>query len=209
MTLHAGSPPDRARAALVLVHGRGARADDMLALADALELPADWAITAPQAPGSGPDGGAWYPARFTEPLFENEPHLTRALSVLGAEVDALVAEGVPAARVVLGGFSQGACLALEYAARHPRRFGGLLGFSGGLIGPEGTRWGVGPGRLDGTPAFLGCADADPHIPLVRVEETARVLERLGAAVTARLYRGAAHAINADEIDHARGLLASV
>ncbi len=200
-TLFAGAPPETARTALVLLHGRGARADDMLPLAAALGATPQTAIVAPQAPG-----GSWYPQRFVAPLPENEPFLSQALAGLAETVAALEAAGIAAERVVLAGFSQGACLAAEFAARHARRYGALVAFSGGLIGPEGTRWAWG-GSLAGTPAFLGCADADPHIPLARVEETARVLTGLGAAVTARVYRGTWHTIVPDEVAQAQALLA--
>jgi predicted esterase len=115
------------------------------------------------------------------------------------------AAGIPAERIVLGGFSQGACLASEYLARNARRYGGLLAFSGGLIGPPGTPRTY-AGNLNGTPVFLGCSDIDPHIPKARVEETAAVLEALGGQVTMRLYPGMGHTVNRDELTHARELL---
>lgn len=199
--LFAGTPLAQARSALLLLHGRGARAESILPLGEALEVPEETAIVAPQAPG-----GAWYPARFIAPLPENEPYLSQALAQVGQAVAMIEAAGIEPARIALGGFSQGACLALEFAARHARRYQALLGFSGGLIGPPGTRWDF-AGNLDGTPVFLGCADADPHIPIVRVEETAQALERLGAQVTAQVYRGGWHTIVPDEIARARTLLA--
>jgi predicted esterase len=138
-----------------------------------------------------------------EPLESNEPWLSSALSLVGEIVDGLTAE-----RVVLLGFSQGACLATEYAARNARRYGGVVGLSGGLIGPDGTQWPY-PARLAGTPVFLGCSDVDGHIPRRRVEETARVLENLGGAVTMRLYPGMGHEVNADELAWIRELLEGV
>ena len=199
--LHAGAPLGAATHALVLVHGRGADAAGMLDLAAALDLPPGFAVRAPQA-----DGGTWYPRRFIEPLFENEPWLSGALACVGRAVAEAEAAGIPSERIVLGGFSQGACLALDWAVRNARRYGGLLGFSGGLIGPAGTRWPVAPGAFAGTPAVVAAHDADPHIPLVRVEETARALADAGAAVDARLYRGAQHTITADALRAAQELI---
>ncbi len=199
--LFAGAAPEQARAGLILLHGRGATAESILPLASELMDLSQVAVVAPQA-----QGGSWYPNRFIAPIPENEPFLGQALARVGESVALLEQAGIPTARLVLGGFSQGACLALEYALRHARRYGALLGFSGGLIGPPGTQWKA-KGRLDGTPAFLGCADADPHIPLARVEETAGVLSAYGATVTARIYRGGWHTIVPDEITHARALLA--
>jgi predicted esterase len=197
--LAAGRPPGEAAAAVVLVHGRGAEAENMLALAEALERP-DLAYLAPQAAGY-----AWYPQGFMAPLAANEPGLSSGLALLGGLLDRLAAAGLPPERTALLGFSQGACLALEFAARHARRYGAVIGFSGGLIGPPGTPRDY-PGALAGTPVFLGCSDRDPHIPKPRVDETAEVLAAMGGQVTKRIYPHMAHTVNADEIDFARGLL---
>jgi predicted esterase len=160
----------------------------------------DFTYLAPQAATN-----AWYPARFMEPLERNEPWLSSALSKVES-VLALVAEaGVPAERTILFGFSQGACLALEFAARHARRYGGLVGLSGGLIGPDGTPRDY-PGSLEGTPVFLGCSDVDPHIPKERVLHTEDVLRRLGGDVTTRLYPNMDHLVNADEISAVSGMM---
>jgi predicted esterase len=180
--LKAGPPPAQARAALVLVHGRGATAADILTLAAEFDQPA-LAYWAPQAANN-----TWYPYRFTEPLDRNEPWLSAALHRL---------ESV-----------QGACLVTEYAARHARRYGAVIGLSGGLIGPDITPRDY-SGSLAGTPVFLGCSDVDPHIPAERVRATATVLERLGGAVTLRLYPNLPHTVNADEIKHLRTLLAGL
>jgi predicted esterase len=197
--LAAGAPLGEAAAAVVLVHGRGAEAANMLALAEALERP-DLAYLAPQAAGH-----AWYPQGFMAPIAANEPGLSSGLAVLAGLVERLAAAGIPPERTALLGFSQGACLALEFSARHARRYGAVVGFSGGLIGPPGTPRDY-PGSLAGTPVFLGCSDRDPHIPKPRVDETAEVLAALGGAVTKRIYPHMAHTVNADEIDFARGLL---
>ena len=161
-----------------------------------------FAYLAPQAAGS-----AWYPKPFTAPMEENEPYLSSALEVL----DSLLASVeliVSAERVILLGFSQGACLTLEYAARHARRHGGVVGLSGGLIGPDGTPRDY-PGSFDRTPVFLGCSDVDPHIRKDRVLEAADVFTRLGAEVTLKLYPGMGHTVNADEIQSVRQLVAEV
>ena len=198
-TLTAGAPLDRARAAVVMLHGRGGSAEDILSLADALEMP-DLAYVAPQAPGH-----TWYPLSFLAPIAQNEPALSRALATVGAVVVAIAEGGVPAERAVLIGFSQGGCLALEYAARNARRYGGVAGLSAALIGPPGTPRDY-AGSLAGTPMFLGCSDVDGHIPLWRVQESTRVLRGLGAEVTERIYPGMGHTINDDEIAHVRKLL---
>ena len=198
----AGRPLAEAQAALILVHGRGATAESILSLADYLPHPS-MAYLAPQAAGN-----TWYPNSFLMPMEQNEPYLSSALARLGALLGEVERAGIPAERVVLAGFSQGACLASEFVARHARRYGGLLAFSGGLIGPPGTPRAY-DGALDGTPVFLGCSDIDPHIPLVRVNETAEVLARLGAAVDKRIYPRFGHTINQDEIDAAAALVAAL
>lgn len=199
--LTAGRPTAEARGALILIHGRGATAESILDLAEYLRHPA-LAYLAPQAAGN-----TWYPYSFLEPTARNEPYLSSALARVGAVVAGVEAAGIPAERIFLGGFSQGACLAGEYVARNARRYGGLIAFSGGLIGPAGTPRDY-AGSLDGTPVFLGCSDVDPHIPLGRVEETAAVLARLGGRVDKRIYPRLGHTINQDEIDAAAGLLAA-
>ena len=200
--VRAGVPVPAARAAAVLIHGRGATAEGMLALGGAFGAQ-DVALVAPQAPA-----GSWYPHSFLAPLDENEPSLGQALGIVGETVDALAREGLGPERVVLVGFSQGACLALEYAARMARRYGGVAGLSGGLIGPPGTPRDY-PGSLGGTPVFLGCSDVDAHIPEVRVHESADVLTALGGNVTTRIYPGMAHTIVDDEIRHVQRILADI
>jgi phospholipase/carboxylesterase len=197
--LAAGAPLDQARAAVVCLHGRGAGAEDILGLAGALALP-DLAYLAPEAAGS-----TWYPEPFLVPTARNQPWLDSALGVVGSLLDYLAASGIPVDRVALLGFSQGACLALEYAARNPRRYLAVVGLSGGLIGADGEL-DRHTGDLAQTPVFLGCSDVDYHIPKERVERTAEVLRALGADVTVRLYRGMGHTVNEDELDFARGLL---
>ena len=198
--LAAGTPLEEARVAMVMVHGRGASAADILTIGSALRAPGV-AFLAPEAAGQ-----AWYPNRFMEPIESNQPWLDSALEVLATILDQ-VERRLPLERVLLLGFSQGACLALEYAARNARRYGGLVGLSGGLIGPDGTPRDY-PGDLAGTPVFLGCSDADPHIPAERVLESAQVLTRLGGRVRAELYTGLGHEVNQDELDAVREMLAA-
>lgn len=197
--LAAGSPLGQATAAMILVHGRGATAEDILSLGRELGRP-DLAYLAPQA-----EGHSWYPYTFLAPMERNEPGLSNGLTLLGHLVERLGGEGIPPERTVLLGFSQGACLTLEYAARNARRFGGVAGLSGGLIGPPGTPRGY-PGSFDGTPVFLGCSDRDPHIPLARVKESTEVLTRMGAAVTERIYPAMGHTVNEDELEGVRALI---
>lgn len=198
----AGEPFASAKAALVMVHGRGATAEDILSLADVLDV-AGYALIAPQAAGF-----SWYPRSFLEPMERNEPWLSSALAKVGSVLAQVAEAGIPAERTVLLGFSQGACLSLEYVARNAKRYGGVAGLSGGLIGPEGTLRNY-SGSLAGTPIFLGCSDIDPHVPAARVRESAAVLEGLGAQVTMRLYRGLGHTINRDEADAVNQMLAGV
>ena len=191
---------DKAGAAMILVHGRGASAADIMTLGAELTQPG-FAYLAPQAAGS-----AWYPLPFTAPMEDNEPYLSSALEVL-ASLLASVEKSIPADRVILLGFSQGACLTLEFAARNARRYGGVVGLSGGLIGPDGTPRDY-PGDFEGTPAFLGCSDVDPHIRKDRVLEAADVLKRMGGLVTLRLYPQLGHTVNDDELQEVRKIVAA-
>jgi predicted esterase len=194
-----GEPLRSARAAMIMLHGRGASAEDILALAPLFET-TGVAFLAPQAANN-----TWYPYPFTAAIERNEPWLSSAL----ARVDELVTEvaraDIPAERTYLLGFSQGACLTLEYAARHAQRYGGVFGLSGGLIGPDGTPR-EDPGSMEGTPVFLGCSDVDFHIAKARVVEAAEVFRRLAADVTLRLYPNMGHTVNDDEIGFIRGVL---
>ncbi len=200
--LTAGEPLGRARAALAMLHGRGASAVDILSFASQLTIPG-FAYLAPQAAGN-----AWYPNSFLAPISSNEPHLSSALAMIDGLLAQISAEGVPLERVIVLGFSQGACLTLEYVARRARRYGGVVGWSGGLIGPDGTPRDY-PGNLGGAPVFLGCSDIDPHVPLARVEHTAETLRRIGGDVTMRFYPGMGHTVNQDEIAFVRGMMAAL
>ncbi len=192
---------EEAESAVVLIHGRGDSSRGILPLAVELEAP-HTAFLAPQAAGL-----SWYPHSFLSEAELNEPWLSSALDRVEAGVSA-VRTVIPEERVVLMGFSQGACLALEFAARNTRRYGGVVAFSGGLIGPDGTPRDY-PGSLEGTPVFLGCSDIDAHIPVGRVRESARVMQVLGGEVEERIYPGMGHTVNEDEIAWASSLLASL
>src|SRR5947199_2757917 len=200
--LTTGEPLDKARAAMIMVHGRGATAEDILSLSTELNQPG-FAYLAPQAAGY-----SWYPNSFLAPIASNEPGLSSGLAVIASLLEKLAEAGIPPERTILLGFSQGACLSLEFAARNARRYGGLAGLSGGLIGPDGTPRNY-AGSLDGTPVFLGCSDVDFHIPKERVHHTAEVLRRLGGNVTERLYPNMGHTIKQDEIDFVREMMAEL
>jgi predicted esterase len=195
-----GASLDSASGGLIAIHGRGGGAEDIMALAREV-APPGVTILAPQAAGN-----TWYPYRFLEPTERNEPYLSSALRIVADLIAQLGEQGIPSERVALLGFSQGACLALEAAARNAQRYAGVIGFSGGLIGPPGTAFEF-PGSLEHTPVFIGSSDVDPHIPKERVEETAAALQRLGAAVDVRLYPGMGHTVNRDELEAARSILA--
>jgi len=210
-----GPPLSEATAVVVLAHGRGATAQGMLGLGDDLGVEGVTYL-APAATRR-----EWYPEAFTAPTDQNQPHLDSALAFLGTVVDAAT-DAVGHDRTTLVGFSQGACLASEWVARNPARYGGLAALSGGLIGPPGTTFDYGgslaapPSESDGpadpdepTPVFLGCSDTDPHIPEERVHETRDALADLGADVDERIYPGMGHGINEDELDAVRTLVAAL
>jgi predicted esterase len=185
---------------MVMAHGRGATAQNILELRRELAAP-EIAYVAPQAAG-----GSWYPYGFMAPMERNEPGLSSGLARLGEVLAGLEAAGIPPERTLLLGFSQGACLSLEFAARNARRYGGVMGLSGGLIGPPGTPRNY-AGSFAGTPVFLGCSDRDPHIPRERVDESAAVLRGMGAEVTERIYPAMGHTVNEDELERVRALIA--
>lgn len=195
-----GAPPTVAPAAAIFLHGRARSPQDVLALAARISLPS-LACLAPAAPE-----GSWYPQSFLAPRAQNQPWLDRALARVEALVGALGRLGHAPERLALVGFSQGACLAAEYVLRHPRRWGALIAFTGGLIGPPGLRWPAG-GDLVGTPVLLATADPDAWVPVSRVRETAEVFRAMGATVDERVYPGLEHAVNDEEIEAARALLA--
>ena len=194
-----GSPLDQAKVAVLLLHGRGASAQSILALAE--QLPQEEvAYFAPQAPRQ-----TWYPYSFLVPIAQNEPHLSAALTTIANAIAQLNQLGVPNHRLIIGGFSQGACLACEFVARHPQRYGGVWIFSGGLIGDQidSARY---TGSLAGTPIFLGCSESDFHIPAERVRASAELLTQLGGEVTCKLYPNMGHTINQNQIIIANAML---
>lgn len=195
----AGVPLEKASAAMLLIHGRGASAEDILSLAGEFTVDG-MAYLAPQA-----TNGTWYPQSFMAPLEANEPYLSSALDVVDALVEQVALAGVPFHKLVLLGFSQGACVTLEYAARNARRYGAVIGLSGGLIGPDGTPRTY-AGSFEGTPIYLGCSDIDPHIPLHRVYEAETVLSTMGAHVSTDIFKGGPHAVYREEINRIAAIL---
>jgi predicted esterase len=200
--VHYGRPLGDGRAVVIMVHGRGAGPQGIIGIAPELRV-SDATFLAPAA-----EGGTWYPQSFMADLARNEPGVSSGLDVLRTLVARVETAGVRRSRIVLAGFSQGACLVSEFAVRHASRFGGILVFSGGAIGPVGTTWNVG-GDFDDTPVFLGCSDTDAHVPESRVRETADVFASHGANVTLRIYPGMGHLVNDDEIGSAQQILDGV
>ncbi len=195
--LKTGAPLEAAKAVMILIHGRGDSAQGIMGLSQEFAF-SDFAFLAPQAANN-----TWYPYRFIEPTTRNEPYLSSAIQTIN-NIFKLTQKHVPLERTFLVGFSQGACLALEVAARHGGHFGGVIAFSGGLIGDrlEPLKY----QNLEQTPIFLGCSDVDSHIPKARVKESAVLLEKLGANVTLRLYPNFSHSINENELELARVLV---
>ena len=187
---------------VVMIHGRNAGPENILDLVPRLARP-QFEYAAPAAPNR-----TWYPFSFMAEFEKNEPHLSKALEQIRGVVEDAEGRGVPRDRIVLLGFSQGACLATEFMIRNASRFGGLIAFSGGAIGPPGTSWHY-PGNFSGTPMFFGCSDVDAHVPAERVRESADVCARMGAKVTTKIYPGMGHLVSDDEITHAQGLLDEV
>jgi predicted esterase len=182
-----------------MVHGRGAAPENILELVPRLDRP-EFSYVAPAAANN-----SWYPYSFMAETAANEPGLSSALEMLKALVESIVSNGMPRSRILLLGFSQGACLTCEFAVRNAARYGGVIAYTGGLIGPPGTTWND-EGSFDGTPVFLGCSDVDSHVPKSRVDESAAVFTRMGAAVIERIYPGMGHIVNEDEISFTQTLL---
>lgn len=197
--LRSGASVQEAIGAVVLLHGRGASASDILGLAEDMYYP-ELTYLAPEAAGH-----TWYPNSFLAPLEENEPWLSSALKKVETIVDSIVASGIAHNKIALVGFSQGACLSTEFVARHAHQYGGLVAFTGGLIGPPGTRFQY-PGSFNGMKAFFGAGDPDPHVPWQRVADSASVLSKMGAEVTLHRYPGMSHTISEDEIESARPII---
>ena len=197
--IYAGADLATAKKALVMLHGRGAQAEDILALADHLKI-ADFALAAPQAAGN-----TWYPYSFMAPIAENEPWLSSALAKVAAVVKVAVDGGVPLERIFVCGFSQGACLSSEFIARNPARYGGLVAFTGGLIGPADADLHH-AGNLAGMPTLFSSGDPDPHVPWSRVLASAKEFTAMGAEVETQRYPGRPHTVLPQEIKAARELI---
>ena len=196
----AGVPASEADAAMIMIHGRGATAPSILDMVSQFKTDKKITYRAPQA-----SGNTWYPYSFLSPTDQNQPGLSSGLQKIYDIIEELEAEGISKENIYLLGFSQGACLASEFAARHPAKYAGLIALSGGVIG-ESVDLDQYEGDLAKTPAFLGCSDVDAHIPEERVHETEEVLNKLGANVTKKLYPGMGHLVNNDEIEHINALL---
>lgn len=197
-----GNDLDKANIAMILVHGRGASAQGMLMFSNEF-TEANIHYRALQA-----SGHTWYPRSFMAPKKMNEPGISSGLQAIYNQIETVTSTGIPTENIILLGFSQGACLATEFAARHPRRYGAIVGFSGGLIGEH-----IDPrnysGSMQQTPVFLGCSDRDPHIPKERVDETEQVFQQLDATVTKRIYEGMGHTVNKDEIQFVNDLIEQI
>ena len=194
-----GAPLGQASATVIMVHGRNAGPANILDLVPRLGRP-DLTYLAPTAAGR-----TWYPLSFMADISRNEPYLTSALQSIETVVTHAEAAGVARSRIVLLGFSQGACLTSEFAVRHASRFGALIIFTGGLIGPPGTEWNH-PGNFGGTPVFFGSGDPDAHVPVSRVMESAEVFARMGADVKTSIYPGRGHWVGDEEVEIARAML---
>lgn len=187
-----GTAAANAKAALIMIHGRGASADDIMGLADHIKL-ADAALYAPQATNN-----SWYPYSFMAPASANEPALSSAIGIIDQTVAQVIGDGIPADKIYFVGFSQGACLTLEYIARNAKQFGGAVAFTGGLIGEELLTANY-TGDFNQTPVLITTGDPDPHVPLTRVEESVAVFKALNANVTLKVYKGKQHSISLDEL----------
>lgn len=200
--VYSGTDIKKAKGAMILIHGRGATAESIITLADEFG-DHKLHLAAPQA-----SQFQWYPYSFLAPTDQNEPGLSSGLQAIHNIVEELQEKGITKDKIIFLGFSQGACLASEFVARHPAKFGGLIGLSGGLIGDTVSEQNY-TGSLDGTPVFLGCSDIDPHIPKKRVDESAEILKGLGADVNKKIYPGMGHSVIADEIAEAKKIIESV
>jgi predicted esterase len=194
-----GVPLSEAKAAMIMIHGRGGDASGILPLINHFEADG-FAFLAPNAANF-----AWYPNRFIAPRASNEPYLSSALDTVNSLLKEAEDAGIPPEKTIILGFSQGACLASEVVARNPKKYGGVIVLSGGLIGAEGELEGY-EGALEGTPVFLGCSDVDLHIPVERVHQTRDILSQLGAKVDERIYENMGHTINNDEVEAVNAIM---
>lgn len=195
----AGVELSQAKKVLVMLHGRGDMAQNFIGLSSELDLN-DFAIFAIQA-----EGRTWYPYSFMAPVKMNEPFLTNSLAVIKSLVDHIQENGFKSEQIYFMGFSQGACLTLEFVTRHAQRFGGAVAFTGGLIGEELNLENY-KGDFEGMPVFIGSSDHDPHVPEVRIDESEKLMKEYGADVNKIIYPGMGHTINMDEVEHAKNIL---
>lgn len=184
---------------LIMLHGRGANADDIMGLTQYLTV-SDFSIIAPEATNH-----TWYPYSFLSPKSANEPWLSSALDLINSIVEELLAKGVVRESIYFLGFSQGACLTLEYVSRNAFKYGGVVAFTGGLIGNKVELENY-KGNFEGTPIFIGTSDPDPHVPVERVNQTTQILRSLNARITTKIYQAMGHTISQDEIDQANRLI---
>jgi predicted esterase len=198
----AGTNIAEANRAMIMIHGRGASAESIITLSEHFKHTEDMAFVAPQA-----SGHTWYPFSFLAPPAQNQPGINSGLQAIHNLVNELNKEGIPNTHIYILGFSQGACLASEYVARHPDKYGGLFALSGGLIG-DSINIDSYEGDLQNTPIFLGCSDVDPHIPKARVDESEAVLQSLNGDVTKKIYSGMGHLVNEDEINEINRILSA-
>ena len=185
--------------ALIMLHGRGANTADILSLATHLQVK-DFSLFAPQATNN-----TWYPFSFLAPPSQNEPWLTSALALIKELLDDINSKGVPSENIYFTGFSQGACLTLEFVTRNANKYGGVAAFTGGLIGDKINKENY-QGDFQGTPVFIGTSDPDPHVPVDRVNETVKILKGMNATVTEKVYTNMGHTITQDEIDVANEIV---
>jgi len=197
--LSAGVPLQEAKKSLILLHGRGGSAEDILALRQYLNVK-EYALLAPQARGN-----SWYPYSFVAPISQNEPWLSSALDLVKETLDEITTKGISIENVCLLGFSQGACLTLEFATRNAQKYGGIVAFTGGLVGDKIHTENY-KGNFGGTQVFIGSSNPDPHVPVQRVRETTGILKSMDADVTEKIYNGMGHTISEDEIKMANELV---
>lgn len=203
-TVTAGADPEKADGAIIMIHGRGATAESILPLANEFNTE-NFHFVAPQA-----SGNTWYPYSFMAPSENNEPGISSGLQAIFNIVIDLEKKGISKEKIIILGFSQGACLATEFVARHPARYGGLIAFSGGMIGKGDSLSSENySGSLENTPYFVGCSDNDAHIPVKRVEESVQVMKKLGADVTKKIYPEMGHTIIQDEIEEAQKIINAI
>lgn len=198
----AGVPLKGAKKVLIMIHGRGGRAEDILSLSNFLNVK-DFALLAPQARDN-----TWYPYSFLAPVSQNEPWLSSALALVKETLDEIIAEGISSENVYLLGFSQGACLTLEFAARNATKLGGIVAFTGGLIGDRIDRSNY-VGDFKSTSVFIGSSNPDPHVPVARVDESAEIFKDMNADVREKIYNGMGHTISEDEIELANELVFNI